>query len=178
MIDQARKGMFSLMIKSRKLSLPTDIHLFDSMLASILLYGSEVRGCENVDIINQFQLKFCKMLLGLKQSMLSVMIYGELGITPLNISIQSRILNFWARIINGKQEKISVLLYKLLYELHKRDVFHSTWITYFHKSLDTFQTICYLNLISFKSKVKSIIHDHFVQSWKSKIFESSKCINY
>ena len=63
LIDQARKAMFSLM---RKLFLPTDIqlHLFESMIVPILLYGSEVWGCENVDIINQFQLKFCKMLLG------------------------------------------------------------------------------------------------------------------
>ena len=85
LIDQTRNAMFSVMKKSRKLSLPIDIqlHLFESMIVPILLYGSEVWGCENVDIINQFQLKFCKMLLGLKQSTSNIMIYGELGITPL-----------------------------------------------------------------------------------------------
>ena len=107
LIDQARKAMFSLMKKSRKLSLPIDIqlHLFESMIVPILLYGSEVWGCENVDIINQFQLKFCKMLLRLKQSTPDIVIYGELGITPLNLSIENRILNFWARVINGKPEQ-------------------------------------------------------------------------
>ena len=116
LIDQARKAMFSLMKKSRKLSLPIDIelHLLDSMIA-IVLYGSEVWGYENIDIVNNFQLKVCKMLLGLKQSTPSVIIYGELSIIPLNLSIQSRILNFWARVINGKQDKISVILHKLLY---------------------------------------------------------------
>lgn len=107
LIDQARKAMFFLMKKSRKLSLPIDIqlHLFESMIVPILLYRSEVWGCENVDIINQFQLKFCKMLLGLKQSTPNIMIYGELGITPLNLSIENRILNFWARVINGKPKQ-------------------------------------------------------------------------
>ena len=76
--------MFSPMKKSRKLSLPNDIqlHLFDSMIVHILLYGSEVWDCDDTAIINQFQLKFCKMLLGLKQSTPNIIIYGELGITP------------------------------------------------------------------------------------------------
>ena len=62
--------------KSRKLSMPIDIqlHLIHSMIVSILLYGSEVWCCENTDIINQFQLYFCKMLLGLKQSTHYIMI--------------------------------------------------------------------------------------------------------
>ena len=54
------------------------------MIVPILLYGSEVWGRENVDIINQFQLKFCKMLLGLKQSIPNIMVYGELGITSVS----------------------------------------------------------------------------------------------
>ena len=47
LIDQARKALFSLMKKSRKLSLPIDtqLHLFESMIVPILLYGSEVWGC-------------------------------------------------------------------------------------------------------------------------------------
>ena len=186
LIDQARKAMFSLMKKSRKLSLPIDIqlHLFESMIVPILFYGSEVWVSENVDIINQFQLKFCKMLLGLKQSTPNIMIYGELGITPLNLSIENRILNFWAWVVNGKPDKISAILYKLAYELHKKNIYQSPWITYVKSSLDGIglsdnwlsQTVN--NIYTFKTRVKSVLHDNFTQSWKSKIFESSKCINH
>ena len=44
--DQARKAMYAVLQKSRKLQLPVDIQLqlFDSMVAPILLYGSEVTG--------------------------------------------------------------------------------------------------------------------------------------
>ena len=154
------------------------------MIVPILLYGSEVWGCENVDIINQFQLKFCKMLLGLKQSTPNIMIYGELGIIPLNLSIENRILNFWARVVNGKPDKISVILYKLAYELHKKNIYQSPWITYVKSSFDRIglsdnwlsQTVN--NIYAFKTRVKSVLHDNFTQSWKSKIFESSKCINH
>ena len=81
LVDQARKATFSLIRKARKLFLPLDIqlHFFDSMITPILLYGAEVWGCENVDIVDKFYLKFCKSLLDVKQATPSVMIYGELG---------------------------------------------------------------------------------------------------
>ena len=46
--------MFSLVRKARILFLPFDIqlHLFDSMITPISVYGTEVWGCENVDIID------------------------------------------------------------------------------------------------------------------------------
>ena len=51
--DQARKAMFAVLSKSRKLHLPVDIQLqlLDSMVSPILLYGSEVTGFEKHDIL-------------------------------------------------------------------------------------------------------------------------------
>ena len=58
--------MFSLVKKAlkKKLFLPPDLqlHLFDSMITPILLYGSEVWGCENVDLIDHFYFKYCRSL--------------------------------------------------------------------------------------------------------------------
>ena len=64
------------------------------MIAPILLYGTEVWFCENENIIDQFYLKFCKSLLDVKQTIPSVMIYGELGTTPSHLKIKSRVLSF------------------------------------------------------------------------------------
>ena len=51
--DKASKAMYSLIQKCRRLKLPTDImlKLFESCVAPILLYGCEVWGYENTDII-------------------------------------------------------------------------------------------------------------------------------
>ena len=60
--DKASKAMYSLIQKGRRLNLPTDImlKLFDSCVEPILLYGCEVRGYENVDIIlEKVHTKFC-----------------------------------------------------------------------------------------------------------------------
>ena len=59
--------MYSLIQKGRRLKLPTDImlKLFDSCVASILLYGCEVWGYENTDIIEKVHTKFWKFIFGL-----------------------------------------------------------------------------------------------------------------
>ena len=179
--------MFSLIRKARKLFLPLDIqlHLFDSMITPMLLYGTEVWGCETVDIIDIFYLKFCKSLLDVKQTTPSVMVYGELGAMPLQLKIKSRVLNFQYRIVSGKKDKICYKLYQLMHYLHVNDIFHSDWVKTVHDTLnilglsdiwlshDTFYS-----QTAFKNKVKTRIADQFKQAWKSNIDESEKCLNY
>ena len=82
------------------------------MITPILLYGTEVGGCENVDIIDQFYSKFCKSFLDVKQTTPSVMIYGDVGTTPLHLKIKSKLYK----------------LYQLMHYLHENDLFHSDWI--------------------------------------------------
>ena len=54
------KAMFSVVKKSRKFNLPVSIqlHLFNSMVVPILLYGCEVWGIEKLQILEQVQLCF------------------------------------------------------------------------------------------------------------------------
>jgi hypothetical protein len=54
--------------KGRKhgLSVKIQLDLFDKMVKPILLYGCEVWGFSNNDIIEKVHLKFCKLLLHLK----------------------------------------------------------------------------------------------------------------
>jgi hypothetical protein len=59
--------MFSVILK---------LHLFDLMIAPILMW-CETWGYENIDIILKFQLKYYKLILGLKQSKPNCMIHGE-----------------------------------------------------------------------------------------------------
>jgi hypothetical protein len=43
------------------------------------------------------------------------MIYGELGRYPLEIDIKSRIISFWAKLLSGKELKLSKIIYNLCY---------------------------------------------------------------
>lgn len=70
-------------------------------------------GFSNIAIIERIHLKFCKLLLHLKQSTPDFMIYGELGRYPLEIQIKTRIISYWSRILTGKDTKIAKLIYDL-----------------------------------------------------------------
>ena len=67
--DQARKVMFAVLSKSRKLHLTVDIQLqlFDSMIIPILLYGSEVTGFEKHDILERLCTQYHKIVLKVKK---------------------------------------------------------------------------------------------------------------
>lgn len=67
------------------------------MVVTILLYGSEVWGIEKIQIIEQSQLRFCKLILNLKPSTPTCMIYGETGIFAPEIQVKSRIPNYWIK---------------------------------------------------------------------------------
>ena len=77
--EQAKRASYSLLNKIKTISLPVDIQtdLFEKMVKPILLYGSEIWGTGNLDIIEQVQLKFYKQIFGLKLSTPNYMVYGE-----------------------------------------------------------------------------------------------------
>ena len=56
-------------IKKARLNLDVDVqlHLFDTMVLPIALYGSEIWGHANFEMIEQLNLQFCKMLLKVKK---------------------------------------------------------------------------------------------------------------
>jgi hypothetical protein len=82
------------------LSVKIQLDLFVKMVKPILLYGCEVWGFSYNDKIEKVHLKFCKLLLHLKSSTPSYMIYGgELGRYPLEIDIKGRIISFWAKLL-------------------------------------------------------------------------------
>ena len=128
--EQANRAV--LCSKARKLKLPIDIQLelFDSLTCPILLYGCEVWRCENIILIEKLHGKFCKILLGINNRTHTSMVYGELGQFSLNIKITSRLLNFWGKLLTGKESKLSCIMYKLLYQLYVKNIFESPWITH------------------------------------------------
>ena len=67
--EQGTKALYSLLSKARTLQLPVNIQidLFDKLVKPILLYGCEVWGFGNNDVIERVQLKFLKYILNAKK---------------------------------------------------------------------------------------------------------------
>ena len=178
--------MFSVVKKSRKLNLPVSIqlHLFNSMIVPILLYGCEVWGIEKIQIIEQLQLRFCKLILNLKASTPNCMIYGETGLMPLELQIKSRILCYWAKLIKSKDNKISNVLYRTILSLHVSNTIVSPWISFVSNTLNELGLSFYFesqlvdNFNQFKSIIKCRLKNHFLQNLQAQDTDSPKCLVY
>lgn len=98
-VGQARRALFALLTKSRRLSLPIDIQceLFEKTIMPILLFGCEVWGYCNVSQLEVFYKKFLKTILMLNRTTSSCMVYGEVGKLPLQNMIDKRMLSFWLK---------------------------------------------------------------------------------
>jgi hypothetical protein len=99
LINKACKARYEVLKKGRlhNLSIKSQYDLFDKIVKPILLYGFEIWGFGNIDIIERVHLKFCKLILNLKKSTPNFMIYGELGIYPMSVYIELRMINFWSK---------------------------------------------------------------------------------
>ena len=84
--------------------------LFDKIVVPILLYGCEIWGFSNIQVIERLHLKFCKMLLNFKKSTPNYMVYAELGIKPLIYTIKARMVNYWARIVHYHENRFNYFL--------------------------------------------------------------------
>ena len=192
MRDQASRAMYSLINKSQKLGLSIDIqlHLFDTLVAPIALYGCEIWGCKNVEVIEQLHLKFMRILLKVNKATPKCMLYGELGRLPMNYNVELRVVNFWFRLVNGNKRKISYHIYKLLYRLDKEGIFHSDWIVKVKQTLvkctlyDKYwvnqdsEIFSDLSCNLFKRSMKTALKEYYERIWLENTQNSSKCSLY
>ena len=58
-------------------------------------------------------LKFCKQLLGVKQSTQNYFVYGELGSYPLIVHRQYRIIKFRLKNLKGENRNFTMICYDM-----------------------------------------------------------------
>lgn len=75
--------------------------MFDKMIVSILLYGSELLGSEILHINENLHLKYGNLLL--KTPTPNFMIYSKLDIYPLGVNVEMRMFNIWIILLNVKE---------------------------------------------------------------------------
>ena len=85
--------------------------IFDKLIHSILSYGCEVRGFSQGTLVERMHLKFCKQLLGVKQTTQNDFVYGELDRYPLIVHRQYRIIKFWLKNVKGENRKFTKMCY-------------------------------------------------------------------
>ena len=182
-VEQAKKAMHLLFVRSNNLDLPIDlqIKLFDNTIVPILTYGCEVFGYENLDLLEGVHLEFLHKLGRLRKSTPKFMIYAEFGRYPLYITIKQRMLNFWIRILNGKATKFSYKLYLYMYAVASNDNEQGfRWINHIRSILNESGRpdlwLKQFDPIPFSSSnmIKQTLIDQFLQNWNGLLQNSSK----
>ena len=106
------------------------------MVKPTLLYGCEIWGLGNIEIIERVHIKFCKLLLQLKNSTPTYMIYGELGRYPIVLDVKIRILSFWSKLLLGKESKLSLIIYRLCFEMYTVKDANLPWLKNVHNIIN------------------------------------------
>ena len=111
-----------------------------------------------------------------------MMAYGELGATPLDVDIKSRILTCWARLCSCDEHKISNTIYSLLYTLEEKHIFKSEWVGTVKTTLNNcgfsgvwFSQSLPCSIEVFKHSVQIRLKDQFIQKWYEIISQGGKC---
>ena len=183
---QAYRAMYSLISKGRKLQLPFDLmtELFYSLVVPIIIYGSEIWGYSMIKDIEKLQLKFMKMILNVKASTCSAVVYGETGIYPIYICIYKRMISFWCKVLNGDSSKLSYILYDCMVKLYNDDIYEWPWLHTIKRILDDCG-VSYvwcnqenINVNWLKLKIERTLKDQWIQKWQGDVEQMSSCALY
>ncbi len=88
--------------------------LFDTQIAPILLYGSEVWGVKRYDAIESVHLVACKTFLNVGLQTPNVIVYGECGRYPLYIKALVRAIKYWLKLTEMHSDMIHKKAYDML----------------------------------------------------------------
>jgi len=180
--------MYSLLRKSKKLGLTMDLQLqlFDNLVTPIMLYGAEIWGCGNNEMLENLHMKYCRILLRVSNKTARCMVYGELGRLPLQKIIDQRILNYWCRLTQSNEGKLNKQLYRITYNLVNQKVLSSEWVLYVKHVLNKcglyncwiMQRMHITSVRAFTEVVDKKLLDVYESNWKDSVHNNRKCLNY
>ena len=81
------------------LSFSVAVKIFDIKVKPILLYGSEIWGTQYFDTLENVQIKFFKMFLGVGRTTENCFILREIGRYPLWVDTRYRAVKYWCKLL-------------------------------------------------------------------------------
>ena len=131
--DQALKATNQLLALFKRMSfdVKTKLRLFDSVVAPILLYASEVWGIYGYDHVDKVHIKFCKKLLGVRVQAPNYAVYGDLGRFPLSVIAKERSIKYWLKLLTNRNSVMTRIFQSQIDEIVARA--HARPSRYRHK---------------------------------------------
>jgi hypothetical protein len=187
--DIAHHASFALnnlyrIFESIELPISRKCKLFDSLVGSILNFGSELLGSNEAPDIEKVHTKFLRYILGVRKSTNLSALYGELGRTPFIVQRKINMIKYWAKIIKSDENCLIRKIYIMLKDDsdNYRNYNNRNWAFRIKQILDSigFSNI-WNNQFVIEIPLNSIIqriHDIYRQSWYSEINNSRRLEAY
>ncbi|MCG8048238.1 MAG: reverse transcriptase family protein [Candidatus Thiodiazotropha endolucinida] len=184
---QAQKAIFKLnkyLYKFTFISPKHKLELFDKLITPILNYASEVWGFKQANRIERVHLQYCKKLLGVKKTTQNDFVYGEFGRTDFRSRRYLLIIKYWFKILYSREIKYIKLMYELMLNDIER---HPTVVNWASLVRDILLPLGFNEVwlqqgvgdfSRFLSLFKQRLKDTFIQSWHSRINDSSRALFY
>ena len=107
------------------------------------------------------------------------MIYGELGRYPTEITIKTKMINYWSRLTNGKHNKLAFILYQ---KMRASEETQFKWLSKIKQILDeSGRSDLWLNqpcIFNCSRTIQSVLEAQFLQTRSTKLDASSIGLNY
>ena len=181
--SQCKKSLSCLLVKMKTLHLnvSTKLSLFDTYISSIANYGCEIWGLHPAHELERVHLDFCKQVLSVKKSTVSMMVYSELGRTTLILKRKYRMIKYWLK-LKKSDNCILDSIYQEMLEVCKSKKF-SCWLS---DVKDLIYSLGFgnvwdsqnVNEKTFLIQVKQRLCDVFIQEMNEFFDKSSKCSLY
>ena len=103
---------------------------------------------------------------------------------PITLDTQARVISFWSKLISDEDHKLSTLIYKIAYEMHKTHKIKSAYIDNVQRIINSCgfsgirQSQSLPNPKWFNLAISQKLHDQFIQNWSSLVQTSSSGVNY
>ena len=167
-----------------QISVDHRLELFDKLITPILNYGSEIWGFQKGDVIERLHMKFCKTILGVKKSTQNDFIYGELGRRTMLCNRQICIIKYWFKILSSNENKYVRKVYKMMLNDININPNKVNWASLLRDTLCNmgFQDVWLAQSVGnekiFFKIFEQRVSDNFIQTWESRLNESSRALFY
>ena len=99
------------------------------------MYACEIWGYGDLSSIEKVHTDFLKHILHVKKSTPHIMLYGELGRFPLDITIKKRIISYWYKLINNQTLLSSTMYHVIQNDFSVNNTFYQ-WLRNVKRILD------------------------------------------
>ncbi len=159
----------------------TALELFDSLIAPLIDYGSEIWYRDSiVKKLETLHLRYLKRVLKVRQQTPTLAIYGELGRYPLNIRLQCNVLKYLHRAYSFPSDSVHGRIVKMLCRL--KDQGKANWLTKAESVYSHFEVCAKMTMEVFLSKseifiktlIKNSLQKQYALQWESLVKDSDK----